>query len=95
MYFKKEKIFLNLFWEHLHQKHWADRIRRIRYFACGIDLLQHSTVAPTIIFNVQKPNEQLYRFTGQTRDGELFFVQIKEQRKTKRKFLMSIFPKAK
>lgn len=90
-YFKKEKIFLNLFWIHLNQKSPRDRIRRLKFFGCAIDLIENSKNKPTIKPNPNNKNELLYRFGGVTKEGELFYVQIKENLKTKRKDFMSVF----
>lgn len=38
-YLKKDKIFIDLFWEHLNQKPKRDRIRRLKFFNCAIDLI--------------------------------------------------------
>ncbi len=92
-YFKKEKIFIDLFWHHLFEKsNWRDRIRRVKYFACGIDLIKQSRFAPKTKENPNKPSELLHRFYGMTPDNELFYVQIKEDKRTGQKFLLSIFP---
>lgn len=92
-YFNKEKVFLPLFWNHLFDKqNWRDRARRLRFFACGIDLIEKSIVPPSIQEKRSNTSEILYRFTGQTKEGLLFFVQIKEEKKTKEKWLVSIFP---
>ena len=39
-----------------------------------------------------KSGEILHRFAGSTKEKELFFVQIKEDKKTGQKYLISIFP---
>jgi len=91
-YFKKSKIFLGLFWQHLDLKNWRDRHRRIRLFPCAIDLIQNSRFDPTTKQNPNKPDELLHRFAGLTRDNELFFVQIKEDRSSDQKWLVSVFP---
>ena len=91
-YFKKEKIFLNLFWIHLSQKSPRDRMRRLRFFGCAIDLIENSKNKPTSKPNPNNKNELLHRFGGVTRAGELFYVQIKENNKNKRKDFISVFP---
>ncbi|HLM84227.1 MAG TPA: hypothetical protein VK254_03395 [Candidatus Bathyarchaeia archaeon] len=92
-YFKKEKIFLELFWTHLYGKeNWRDRMRRLKYFDCIVELIQKSRFAPTSKENPNKPREILFRFYGLTAENELFCVQIKENTKTKQKFLISVFP---
>jgi len=46
-YFNKEKIFLELFWRHLHEKlNHRDKLRRVRYFACAVDLIKNSRFDP-------------------------------------------------
>ena len=91
-YFKKQKIFFDYFWQHLWQKSWKERTKRLKYFPCAIDLIQNSHQEP---ISKQSPNrkpEILHRFFGLIKDKELFIVQIKEDKKTDRKYLMSIFP---
>lgn len=91
-YFKKEKIFLDLFWHHLFEKkNWRDRVRRMRYFGCAIELIQKSHFKPISKKNPNKGSEILHRFYGISDDNELFCIQIKEDRK-KQKFLISVFP---
>lgn len=94
-YFNKQKIFFTYFWTHLSQKPRGERLRRLWYFPAGIELLQHSHNHPSIIKNPNKENETLYRFLGETKEGNLFLVQIKEHKKTRTKNLMSIFPREK
>lgn len=92
-YFDKDKVFLSLFWQHLKDKfHHGDKVRRLKYFPCAIELLKHSRFAPTSKENVDKKSEILHRFTGMTPDNEIFFVQVKENKKNKQKYLISIFP---
>ncbi|MCL2869795.1 hypothetical protein FWF48_03240 [Candidatus Saccharibacteria bacterium] len=90
-YFKKNKIFLDLFWSHLDQKTRRDRISRLKYYKCGIDLLRKSYLIPESRPNPNGKNEIVHRFAGQAKDGGLFFVQVKEDRRGN-KYLMSIFP---
>ena len=92
-YFNKDKVFLPLFWNHLFDKpNWRDRVRRLRFFACGIDLIESSTLSPIIQKKSTTRSEIMYRFSGQTKDGLVFYVQIKEEVKTGEKWLVSIFP---
>lgn len=92
-YFKKDKIFLELFWHHLHEKlNMRDKARRIKYFSCAIDLIKNSKYEPSSKENPNKRSEILHRFAGMTKDNELFFVQIKEYKKNNQKWLISIFP---
>lgn len=92
-YFGKDKIFIDLFWHHLFEKpNWRDRIRRLRYFGCALELIKNSRYSPNVTKDPNVPNEMLYRFYGSTADNELFCVQIKENVKRKQKFLISVFP---
>lgn len=67
-------------------------MRRMKFFGCGIDLIKNSKVKPTSKENPNKPEEILHRFTGITGNSEQFVVQIKEDKKSSQKFLISIFP---
>ena len=91
-YFKKEKIFFDYFWDHLRQKPYRDRLERLKYFYAAVELVQKSKNKPLIKINPNKPKEFFYRFAGLTKERELFFVQIKENSKTKCKYFMSCFP---
>lgn len=91
-YFKKDKVFIDYFWQHLWQKTWPDRFRRLKYYACAVDLIQNSRVEPVSKPNPNKPKEILHRFAGATPDKELFFVQISEDSKTGNKGFVSVFP---
>jgi hypothetical protein len=91
-YFSKEKIFLDYFWPHLNEKSFPDRKRRLQYFPCAIDLLKNSKLGPTSKSSPHRSDEILHRFTGQTPEGEVFFVQVKENYKTKKKYFLSVFP---
>lgn len=63
-YFKNNKIFLDYFWQHLHQKNWRDRRRRLRFYPCALDLLQNSQIAPISKQNPENRSEILHRFIG-------------------------------
>jgi len=92
-YFKKEKIFLELYWHHLFEKvNRRDRMRRMKYFDCAIELIQKSHFKPWSKENPNKSREMLHRFYGTSADNELFCVQIKENMKNKQKYLISVFP---
>ena len=90
-YFNKQKIFFDYFWIHLLQKNLRERTKRLKYFSCALDLIRNSKVAPTSKENVDNKNEILHRFAGKTKDKEVFFVQIKENKKSGKKYLMSCF----
>lgn len=92
VYFNKEKVFLNIFWSHLHEKSQPDRFRRLKYFDCAIELIKNSKVKPFEKINPKDNFEILYRFSGRTKGGEIFQAQIKENRKSKRKDFISILP---
>lgn len=91
-YFKGEKVFLNIFWRHLYDKREKDRTRRLKFFACAMDLIKNSACSPTTKDNPNKKDEILYRFTGVTKNQDYFRVQIKENKRSKRKDFISIIP---
>lgn len=91
-YFKKEKVFLTLFWQHLFDKQEKDRTRRLKFYECALDLIKNSTDDPVSRENFKKKDELLHRFYGITKDKEKFIVQIKENKRTKRKDLISMYP---
>lgn len=91
-YFKKEKVFFNYFWDHIFQKSPKERFERLKYFKAAVDLVKNSRNKPTSKENPNKRGEILHRFAGLTRNKEIFYVQIKEDRKTKKKYFMSCFP---
>ena len=90
-YFQKQKIFLTHYWSHLQQKPRPERIRRMKYLPCGLDLVRHSRLQPFTVENVDAPNELLHRFAGVTKKGVRFYVQIKEFKRSGRKELLSVF----
>lgn len=92
-FFDKSKVFLELFWQHLWQKqNFRDKIRRLRYFACAIELIECSKIQPSSKVNPNRRLESLHRFSGVSRDGHPFIVQIKENTENGEKWLISIFP---
>jgi len=91
-YYDKEKIFLSIFWQHLHEKNLRDKARRLSLFPCAIELMEKTRYSPTTKDNPNKKGEILHRFAGSTPDNEIFFVQIKEDVKTKQKYFISVFP---
>lgn len=93
VYFKKDKIFLTLFQQHLFEKEkWQDRMRRLQYFEAAIELIEKSRFEPQSKENPNKKGEILHRFAGVTKNGDRFYVQIKEEKASGKKFLISFFP---
>jgi hypothetical protein len=91
-YFTKQKIFFDYFWKHLSQKPPKERFRRLKYFKAAVELVRNSKDPPLTIQNPNKSNEVLHRFAGLTQEKELFYVQIKENKRTGKKDFMSCFP---
>lgn len=92
-YFNKDKVFLDLFWDHLYKKeNHRDKKRRLKFLSCAIELIKNSTLTPASMKNPNKPSETLHRFLGTTPDHEKFTVQIKESSKSKQKYFISVFP---
>lgn len=92
-HFDKEKIFLGIFWQNLHEKtNLNDKTRRLKYFPCAVELIQNSRIKPTTKPSKEETSVLLHRFAGITPDGDRFFVQIKEYTKNNQKWLISMFP---
>ena len=91
-YFGKQKIFFDYFWIHLFQKIPPERVRRLQFFEAAVDSIRHSRHDPVSMQNPNRAREVLHRFSGVTRDGKRFIVQIKEDKRTKRLQFMSCFP---
>ena len=92
-YFRKDKIFLPLFWQHIWDKEkWQDRMRRLKFYAVALELIRESKFVPKSKENPNKSDEILHRFTGITKENFVFYVQIKEDKKSGRKDFISVFP---
>jgi hypothetical protein len=92
VYFRKDKIFLTHFWRHLFQKSRVEQVRRLKYLLCAIELLRHSRNEPSSRESTEEAGIILHRFAGLTKTKELFYVQIKECKRTNKKEFMSVFP---
>lgn len=90
-YFKKDKIFLDIFWSHLKEKRMTDRVRRIRLYRCALKLLKKSKNHPITVQD-NDMESILHRFYGIANDGQRFVVQIKENKRNDAKYLLSVFP---
>lgn len=91
-FFNKQKIFFDYFWTHLFQKGPKERMRRLKYFEAALEVIEKSRNHPTSGENPHKKGEILHRFAGLTKNKELFYVQIKEDKKSSNKYFMSVFP---
>ncbi len=92
-YFRKDKIFLGVFWHHLNDKfNHKEKIQRLKLYPCALELIRNSSFDPESKENVDKKSEILHRFSGLTPKNEIFFVQIKENKRNGQKFLISVFP---
>lgn len=92
VYFRKDKIFFNVFWKHLFEKSFKVRVHRLKLFNAAVDLIKNSRFNPITKENPDNREELLHRFYGITKSKESFVVQIKENKRTKTKYLISIFP---
>lgn len=90
-YFNKEKIFFTFFFKHLNQKPVYERPARLKLLPCAIELIEKSRNKPIERMNPNRKKEKFYRFIGLTPQKNLFYVQIKEDLKTKKKYFMSCF----
>lgn len=92
IYFSRDKVFLQLYWDHLMQKNRRERIRRARLFRCALDLIQNTRFAPDTIIDTKNTNILLHRFYGKSAEHVHFCVQIIENKRSRRKDLISCFP---
>lgn len=91
-YFTKDKVFINIFWNHLVQKRKGEQIVRAKLLLAAFDLLRNTACTPDTIFSEANLNMMLHRFAGKTRDGIEFYVQVKQDKRSGRKDFMSVFP---
>lgn len=90
-YFRGDKIFMTIFWDHLMQKHPKERRKRLKFYRAAIDLLRNSTTTPDTIFSEAEKDTMLHRFYGRTKDGKEYCVQVKNDKRSGRKDFMSVF----
>jgi len=64
----------------------------VECIAAAVEVVQKSKNHPASIDNPHRKCEILHRFAGLTKDKELFYVQIKEEKKSGKKHFMSCFP---
>ena len=88
--FGKDKIFLAAFWEHIAKKNRKDKTRRLKFYACALELISKATIQPESQPYKDKQST-LYRFSGRAAGGQEFVVQI-SQNKNGRKYFTSVFP---
>lgn len=91
-YFKRDKVFLTLFWPHLLQKRKGEQIRRAKLYLCALDLLRNYQDLDGAVIDRSHPESVLLRFKGRTKDGVLFIVQVKYQIRSDRRDFISVYP---
>lgn len=74
------------------KQNFRDKYRRLKFFPCAVELIENSKKDPESIENPDRKSEIFHRFFGKTPKDELFCVQIKEDKRTENKYLISIFP---
>lgn len=85
-FFNGRKVFFDNFWVHLAQKRQPVRRRRLKFFRAALEVVEKSHCSKP---NPNKKSETLHRFSARTKDGVVFFLQIKETKKGLQ--LMSMF----
>ena len=90
-YFRGDKIFVTIFWDHLMQKHRKDRMKRLKFYNAAVDTLRNSTIDPDTVFSKDDRHILLHRFYGETKDGHSYCVQVREDKRSGRKDFMSVF----
>ena len=59
-YFKKDKVFIDIFWHHLFEKpNWKDRVRRLKYFPAAIEVYSHTN---TILGKILSPPKLWHQY---------------------------------
>jgi len=92
VYFNKEKVFIGPFLNHMFEKNWRDTVRRLKLFDCAIDLVRNTRKLPEVVHDPHHIYDILYKFCGITRGNCVFFVQIKENKISGNKTLISVYP---
>jgi len=55
--------------------------KKIEIYLCALDLIQNSRLDPETRDNPNNFKEVVHRFSGKTKDGQIFCVQIKKGKK--------------
>ncbi len=90
-FFYGDKVFINIYWNHLVQKRKSEQLKRSRLLPAALDLLRNATISPTILQNYSDKQHKYFRFKGRTKDGTIFYVQVRQNLRTDRKDFMSAF----
>ena len=91
-YFNKDKIFFDYFWSDLQKKIPSERARRLKLLPCALEVLRHSRQEPLSIDDANEPHIIRHRFAGCTPNGHMFYVQVKQDKRTGAKQFLSVFP---
>lgn len=89
---KKQKVFLGVFWSHLFDKKPAERMVRLRLLPCALEVLENSTYPFVTKTEPGNPNIFLHRLYGQTPAGQVFALQVKEYSNKQKLYFVSCFP---
>jgi hypothetical protein len=90
-YFDNEEVDFDYFWDRLSKKSFGERVARVRLLPCAIEVIRNSRADPLSLKNPNATGEVIHRFAGMTKSKDLFFVHLKEDTSTGRKFFMSAF----
>lgn len=92
VYFHKDKIFFDFFWQHMQTKSAVDRARRLKYLPCALELLRNSRCDPISFMDEYQSGIIKHEFKGNSPDGMNFSVIVQEDRKTNKKQLLTLYP---
>lgn len=92
IYFHKDKIFFDFFWQHLQQKSVVDRARRLKYLPCALEVLRRSRYDPVTFIDIRQPGIIKHEFVGVAPDEVRFSVIVQQDRGTDKKQLLSLYP---
>ncbi|MFA5855362.1 MAG: hypothetical protein WC846_03740 [Candidatus Gracilibacteria bacterium] len=67
-------------------------MRRLKFYPAALELISDTKFAPSSKENPNKSDEILHRFAGISKENFVFYVQIKEDKRSGRKDFISVFP---
>jgi hypothetical protein len=90
-YFRNDKIFIQPFWQHLWDKNWRERDRRLKFLPCALELIRHSRLDPLTVPNPNHPGELLHRFAGVTPTNRHLLSKSEKTKRLAAKILCPFF----
>ena len=73
------------------QKNLKERTKRLQLYNAAIDLLRNTRCEPETLFSKDDMSNLTHRFYGVTKEGVEYCVQVKQNKRSGRKDLISVF----